>query len=154
MLTFDQSSATTADGPVDGFELNVLPTGEWHYHFIFELLAADGEAEPLPGAYLLTLSLHSTDPEVAPSEPFWILFNHALDESEFDAIVEQAEALLLGAAHCPADFNHDGVVDGDDLGTLLGQWGACADCAADFNADGAVDGDDLGTLLGQWGACE
>ncbi|MBM4112771.1 MAG: hypothetical protein FJ253_05260 [Phycisphaerae bacterium] len=50
----------------------------------------------------------------------------------------------------PADFNADGVVDGDDLGTLLGQWGRCAGCPADLNGDGVVDGDDLGTLLGAW----
>jgi len=54
---------------------------------------------------------------------------------------------------CSADFNLDGVVNGNDLGTLLGQWGVCPDCAADFNGDGAVDGNDLGTLLGDWGAC-
>ncbi|MBM4112137.1 MAG: hypothetical protein FJ253_02005, partial [Phycisphaerae bacterium] len=50
----------------------------------------------------------------------------------------------------PADLNCDGFVDGDDLGTLLGQWGECAGCAADFNGDGVVDGDDLGELLGEW----
>jgi len=50
-----------------------------------------------------------------------------------------------------ADLNCDGVVDGNDLGTLLGQWGPCPGCAADFNGDGIVDGNDLGTLLGQWG---
>jgi len=50
----------------------------------------------------------------------------------------------------PADLNGDGVVDGNDLGTLLGQWGPCAGCAADFNGDGVVDGNDLGTLLGSW----
>lgn len=49
-----------------------------------------------------------------------------------------------------ADFNCDGIVDGDDLGTLLGQWGACRGCPADFNRDGVVDGDDLGELLGAW----
>ncbi|MBM4112173.1 MAG: hypothetical protein FJ253_02190 [Phycisphaerae bacterium] len=50
-----------------------------------------------------------------------------------------------------ADFNCDGAVDGDDLGTLLGFWGPCpAPCAADLNEDGAVDGDDLGSLLGAW----
>lgn len=52
---------------------------------------------------------------------------------------------------CAADFNDDGVVDGDDLGTLLGQWGE--DGSADFNDDGVVDGDDLGSLLGFWGPC-
>ncbi|MBM4112186.1 MAG: hypothetical protein FJ253_02255 [Phycisphaerae bacterium] len=54
---------------------------------------------------------------------------------------------------CTADLNDDGQVDGDDLGTLLGQWGPCNACTADFNGDGQVDGDDLGTLLGQWGPC-
>lgn len=49
------------------------------------------------------------------------------------------------------DLNGDGVVNGDDLGTMLGQWGACAGCPADLNGDGVVDGDDLGTLLGNWG---
>ncbi len=54
---------------------------------------------------------------------------------------------------CAADLNDDGIVNGDDLGTLLGLWGPCRRCAADFNDDGVVDGDDLGTLLGQWGIC-
>ncbi|MBM4113173.1 MAG: hypothetical protein FJ253_07330 [Phycisphaerae bacterium] len=49
-----------------------------------------------------------------------------------------------------ADFNCDGVVDGDDLGELLGQWGDCPGCPADFNGDDVVDGDDLGALLGAW----
>jgi len=53
-------------------------------------------------------------------------------------------AVLLG------DLNGDGVVDGNDLGTLLGQWGACPACSADFNGDGVVDGNDLGVLLGNW----
>lgn len=49
------------------------------------------------------------------------------------------------------DLNHDGVVDGADLGLLLGAWGPCgASCPADFNCDGEVDGADLGLLLGAW----
>ncbi|MBU3683704.1 MAG: hypothetical protein FGM39_06800 [Phycisphaerales bacterium] len=58
-------------------------------------------------------------------------------------------------AQCPADFNDDGAVNGDDLGVMLGAWGACPSgaCEADLNDDGAVNGDDLGELLGAWGAC-
>jgi len=56
-------------------------------------------------------------------------------------------------ASCPNDLTGDGVVDGSDLGSLLGQWGACAGCAADFNGDGIVNGNDLGALLGAWGSC-
>jgi hypothetical protein len=51
----------------------------------------------------------------------------------------------------PFDLTGDGVVDGADLGLLLGAWGPCPGCPADFNGDGAVDGADLGLLLGAWG---
>jgi len=50
----------------------------------------------------------------------------------------------------PGDFNGDGVVDGSDLGTLLGEWGPCPGCAADLDGNGEVDGSDLGVLLGNW----
>jgi hypothetical protein len=57
------------------------------------------------------------------------------------------------APACPADLNQDGVINGADLGLLLGSWGACPGCAADLNADGIVNGADLGLLLGSWGPC-
>ncbi|MBC24183.1 MAG: hypothetical protein CMJ32_09750 [Phycisphaerae bacterium] len=60
---------------------------------------------------------------------------------------------------CPADFNNDGVVNGEDLGVLLGNWGCTGDpaacsCVADLDGNCLVDGADLGSLLGQWGVCE
>jgi hypothetical protein len=55
------------------------------------------------------------------------------------------------AAACPADRNADGVVDGADLGLLLGEWGAPD---ADLTGDGVTDGADLGVLLGGWGSCQ
>lgn len=58
-----------------------------------------------------------------------------------------------GAQSCAADLTDDRVVDGVDLGTMLGAWGACDACRADLNDDGLVDADDLGSLLGAWGAC-
>ncbi len=54
----------------------------------------------------------------------------------------------------PCDINGDGVINGADLGSMLGAWGTCgdpADCPADLNGDGAVNGADLGLLLGCWG---
>lgn len=51
------------------------------------------------------------------------------------------------------DLNDDGVVNGADLGILLGAWGPCADCndcIADLDGDCEVDGADLGALLGAW----
>lgn len=154
-LSFASLSVTTGDGEVDGFQLAVAPNGEWHVHYIFELLPATGDFEVPPGAYLLELSLHTTQEKISASKPFWILFNHELDEATFAEIVEAAEALLEDHHHdCPADLNGDKLVDGNDLGALLGQWGPCAGCEADFNGDGIVDGDDLGALLGLWGACD
>lgn len=52
---------------------------------------------------------------------------------------------------CPADLNGDGVVDGADLGALLGDWGSVG--VGDLNGDGVTNGADLGELLGAWGSC-
>ncbi len=47
----------------------------------------------------------------------------------------------------PGDLDCNGVVDGADLGVLLGCWGvACGDC----NSDGYTDGSDLSVLLSAW----
>jgi CxxC motif-containing protein (DUF1111 family) len=53
---------------------------------------------------------------------------------------------------CIADLNHDGKVDGGDLGPMLGTWGM-ADVPGDLNRDGDVNGIDLGILLAKWGVC-
>ena len=54
---------------------------------------------------------------------------------------------------CPADLTGDNVVAGDDMGLLLGQFGACSGCAADLSGDGLVASDDIGIMLGAWGPC-
>ena len=66
----------------------------------------------------------------------------------------ELHGFLLKPIDC-ADLNGDCVVDGGDLGFLLGAWSCAAlPCwRADLNVDGAVDGADLGILLGSWGAC-
>jgi formylglycine-generating enzyme required for sulfatase activity len=60
-------------------------------------------------------------------------------------------ASATAQAPCLGDLNADRVVDGVDLGVLLGQWGGAG--SADFNAVGFVDGADLGVLLNGWGSC-
>lgn len=50
-----------------------------------------------------------------------------------------------------ADINLDGVVNGQDLGMLLSDWGSQAPAFGDLNGDGAVNGSDLGILLSNWG---
>ncbi len=43
------------------------------------------------------------------------------------------------------------MVDGADLGVLLGAWGP-GDGVADINGDAVVDGADLGLLVAAWGS--
>jgi hypothetical protein len=50
----------------------------------------------------------------------------------------------------PADLNFDGMVDGADLGLLLGAWQSNWS-GADLDGNGIVAGGDLGMLLADWG---
>lgn len=72
----------------------------------------------------------------------------ALDEIRvgrtFASVAPQAPV-----APTPGDLNGDGVVDGADLGIMLGNWGSAG--AGDLDGNGVVDGADLGALLGLWG---
>ena len=55
---------------------------------------------------------------------------------------------------CTGDTNSDGVVDGQDLAVVLGNWGCSGvDCIGDLNDDGIVNGADLASVLGYWGLC-
>ncbi len=55
---------------------------------------------------------------------------------------------------CVGDLTLDGVVNGADLGILLGGWFECqGGCVSDLNSDGIVNGADLGILLSAWGPC-
>lgn len=55
---------------------------------------------------------------------------------------------------CPADLNGDNVVNGGDLGLVVGYWDCCgANCLGDVNDDGCVNGVDLALVLGTWGPC-
>jgi hypothetical protein len=78
-------------------------------------------------------------------EPRFVNFNSVAGDQFF--VVPGTDAVP-----CPADFNDDGVVDGADLGTLLGAWGSFGS-PEDLNGDSVVDGADLGMLLGEWGPC-
>ncbi|MCP4497536.1 MAG: hypothetical protein GY825_12240 [Phycisphaeraceae bacterium] len=54
-------------------------------------------------------------------------------------------------ADCVGDLNGDGVVDGADLGLLIGGWGTTG--LGDLNGDESIDGADLGLMIGAWGVC-
>ncbi len=64
---------------------------------------------------------------------------------------------LLQVARAPQaqgsspDIDGNGVVNGADLGVLLGDW-ASSEARSDLDGDGTVGGADLGVLLGAWSA--
>ena len=71
----------------------------------------------------------------------------------WDAICVTAAAgcaANCSGAPCPADLNGDTIVNGADLGIMLGDWGGSE---RDLNGDAIVNGADLGLLLGAWGNC-
>lgn len=69
------------------------------------------------------------------------------------AVGSSAMALGGSGCLCDADYDYSGVVDGSDLGIVLGQWGNITP-QYDLNGDNFVDGTDLGILLSNWGVCE
>lgn len=62
-----------------------------------------------------------------------------------------AVAYFGTTASCPADLSGDGIVNGEDLGILLGDWGCTGPCEADLNDDGIVNGSDLGLFIAAFG---
>lgn len=75
---------TTGSGAVSGFTLPVAADGSWHRHFTFTLNGSAGA--PADGIYLLELALKGG--EAADSDPFWIVFNKNMEESDHEAAVD------------------------------------------------------------------
>lgn len=71
---------------------------------------------------------------------------------DFRASAERVASQGSSPDCCPADLNCDGIINGGDLGLLLGSWGGSG-VPADITGDGNVNGADLGQLLGAWGPC-
>jgi hypothetical protein len=66
------------------------------------------------------------------------------------APVDMEAAELLLTPGLVGDLNGDGMVNGADLGLLLGNWGGSG--LGDLDGNGIVGGADLSILLGNWGA--
>jgi formylglycine-generating enzyme required for sulfatase activity len=60
-------------------------------------------------------------------------------------------AMARAQEGCIADLDGDGVVNGNDLATVLVGWGSCAGCPGDVNGNGVVNGEDLASVLVRWG---
>ncbi|MBC03364.1 MAG: hypothetical protein CMJ34_08700 [Phycisphaerae bacterium] len=92
----------------------------------------DGTVE---GVYAVDLIVRSSDEDI-PGE--------SIHDTTLRIEVEVGDDGIFG------DLNGDGLVDGGDLGLVLGSWGPCRGCVADLDGNGIVDGGDLGLILGAW----
>ena len=77
------------------------------------------------------------------------IFNGTLNDVDRNGIPDCCES-GGSCGDCQGDLNGDGLVDGQDLATLLSSWG---ESGADLTGDRVVDGADLALLLGLWGLC-
>lgn len=68
--------------------------------------------------------------------------------------VPSQSAIVKVAPVAPCDITGDGVMNVDDLLSVINSWGPCIACAADTNADGSVNVDDLLAVINAWGPCQ
>lgn len=63
-------------------------------------------------------------------------------------------AIVILGVRCVADFNHDGGIDGSDVGAFFHEWEVGA-ATSDLNRDGGVDGSDVQVFFESWesGGC-
>ncbi len=76
----------------------------------------------------------------------------ASDTGSGSVVEAGVDDFLVSAINCappyhPADLNHDGSVNGLDLGTVLGAWGSAG---GDIDGDGTTGGPDLTILFSGW----
>jgi hypothetical protein len=117
------------------------------------LNVTDGDDEFLPVAGLesINLDLSAMHPDAGPArwDAMWL---HLLTGG---GNVPAADHLVPHVKTGPeGDINGDGLVNTEDLLSLLGAWGACPDppehCPADLDGDNQVNAGDLLILLANW----
>ena len=101
-----------------------------------------------------TIFIDQGQPQTASVDPTGWSFAFAGRNGGIDQDVLIGDLSISMVVECPAeenpaDLNDDDMIDGADLGLLLGAWGPCTEepCVGDINGDGVVNGADLGLLL-------
>ncbi len=116
--------------------------------------SVDGDGLPIltwPSIDTVTI----TDPGLLPCGPNELLIGLCGNCSSDPTGLEFKATLTfrIDSSLISADLTGDRVVNGADLGLLLGDWGECparGECSSDLNCDGMVDGADLGLLISAW----
>lgn len=127
---------------VDGLGLPAFADGRFHRHWNFTILPVDdpGASSPAPladaGVYVIELSMVTSQPGVAPSLPFFIVFPFGVaeDSAEFAAAVAHVESLIAPSAPAApgctlADLSDTppgsgvfGQLDGNDISAFVASF--------------------------------
>lgn len=67
-----------------------------------------------------------------------------------DVVLTLSNGQSTACPACPADLNHSGAVDSQDISIMLNAWGTTA---ADLSGDGVTNSADIAVLLNAWGPC-
>mgnify|MGYP005844783187 CR=1 FL=1 len=138
--------APSTDMVVEGIvfgQASSSPAASFHHHMQYFL---NGGIPPaVDGLWLLELELWTTLPDIAPSEPLYIVFAQGDGEAQLDDAIAWVEDNLVGTP-CLADFNGDGSANFFDVSAFLGAFNA-GDPAADINEDGMLNFFDVSMFL-------
>ena len=130
----------SADQFVPGFDMTVIGSdGSMHNHVQYFLSAISGEPEA--GVYLLTLQVESSQSDLAPTDPLFIVFADGAPQSELDAAAQFVQDELVDPA-CVGDLSGDGSIGFDDLNAFVAAFQS-GDPAGDLDGNGRVGFEDL-----------
>lgn len=145
-VSFLSASATSGEGPVQGFTVGVSGTGSWHNHLGY-LLQQGASPTFDNGVYMLQLELFGAAPNHAPSKPLFKLFRRNAPQADLDAAAAYVAANLLNPS-LPGDANGDGVVNFADLNIVISNFNTSGPgIPGDLDGDGDVDFADLNEVL-------
>ncbi len=155
-----QPASDTSVAPSPGYYaygiiVNIFPTGSWPLTYQWQKLDENGQwANMSDDGYCNTnYGGADFDTKAVTSSQLRLGFLSGTWRGRYRCIVSNPCGSVTSAVsritNCPADYNTDGGVDGDDVIAYFGDWDI-SNIEADFDRSGGVDGDDIIAFFANW----
>jgi hypothetical protein len=155
--TPNERIAGTGTGVAEGFALGTVAAGgSLHRHLESTLNPGGGRESPNSGLYIVELRLRSSAPEIAPSLPFFVIYNAGGGIANHEQAIEWVQTNLVPFG----DFDRDHSLTAADLPAMLDALTSLTAYQAenhlsdfdllafgDINADGRISNADVQPLL-------